>query len=111
MTALAAGLLFAVDPASSSLYPPCPSRALTGLYCPGCGTLRALHALAHGRVGAAFALNPLMVLSIPLVVALLVGRGRWQRHPSLPWLVFAVVVVYAVLRNIPVHPFTLLAPL
>ena len=37
-----------VDPNQPGHYPTDPFLAITGLYCPGCGTLRALHALARG---------------------------------------------------------------
>ncbi|MEW5722540.1 MAG: DUF2752 domain-containing protein, partial [Thermodesulfobacteriota bacterium] len=42
--------LYLVNPAVSALYPPCPFHALTGLYCPGCGTLRGLNQLLHGHL-------------------------------------------------------------
>ncbi|PYV86056.1 MAG: hypothetical protein DMG90_22080 [Acidobacteria bacterium] len=35
------------NPASSGIFPPCPFLWLTGFYCPGCGSLRALHQLLH----------------------------------------------------------------
>ena len=112
--------LYLYDPAGSRLYPPCPFHALTGLYCPGCGSLRALHALLHGNVRAAFGLNPLMVLSLPFLVyafvcQALVSRGS-RRLPrvllpaSVTWVLVGAILAYWVLRNIPVHPFCLLAP-
>ena len=55
------------DPADSGLFPPCPFFALTGLHCPGCGTLRGLHQLLNGHLLAALGLNPLMVLALPFV--------------------------------------------
>jgi hypothetical protein len=58
--AVAAILLFLYDPADAGLYPSCPLRALTGLLCPLCGGLRAAHALLHGRVFDAVALNPFL---------------------------------------------------
>lgn len=67
-----AALIFLFDPASSSFYPSCPLRALTGLLCPFCGGLRAAHALLHGRVLEAAALNPFLFaagLSWPVVPA------------------------------------------
>jgi hypothetical protein len=56
----AAALIFFWDPAVTSFYPSCPLRALTGLLCPLCGGLRAAHALLHGHVLEAVALNPFL---------------------------------------------------
>jgi uncharacterized protein DUF2752 len=58
--AAAAALLYVYDPASAPFYPSCPLRALTGLLCPLCGGLRAAHALLHGRLFEAAALNPFL---------------------------------------------------
>lgn len=64
----------AVDPNEPGRYPPCPVPAYTGLACPGCGSLRAAHALAHGDVTAALGDNALLVAGAAvLAVALL----RW----------------------------------
>ena len=67
--------LYLFDPASSSIYPPSPFRELTGLYCPGCGTLRGLHQLLNGHFGTAFGLNPLMIISLPFMVYSYVSYG------------------------------------
>ena len=61
-----AGLYF-LSPYDSGVYAPCPFNALTDLHCPGCGTLRGLHELLHGRIGSAIGLNLLMVLSLPFM--------------------------------------------
>ncbi|NIM07518.1 MAG: DUF2752 domain-containing protein, partial [Armatimonadetes bacterium] len=72
--ALGAGLavamvfLYKFNPAGTSFYPPCPFNMLSGLYCPGCGSLRALHQLSHGHLLAALYLNPLMVIALPFIV-------------------------------------------
>ncbi|MGB9180269.1 MAG: DUF2752 domain-containing protein [Pyrinomonadaceae bacterium] len=117
-----AALLFLhlYNPVSSGLYPPCPFHALTGLHCPGCGTLRGLHQLLHGNLAAAFAFNPLMVLSLPFIGYGLISRalfgftGRALPKFFIPplWikLLFVVVMAFWILRNIPSYPFTLLAP-
>ena len=71
-----------VDPGVPGHYPGCPFLAITGLDCPGCGGLRAVHSLAHGDVVAALDHNLLVVLAVPVVVTLWVlwfvraWRGR-----------------------------------
>lgn len=116
-----------VDPAQPGRYPACPILAVTGLYCPGCGGLRAVHALAHGDVAQAWDLNALLILAIPLAVAayLLWVRARLrgalpgQPVPRRPWMrtvpvaagAIAALVVslgFAVARNLPA--FAALAP-
>lgn len=59
--AAVAALIYVYDPASTWFYPSCPLRALTGWLCPLCGGLRAAHALLHGRVFDAVALNPFLI--------------------------------------------------
>jgi hypothetical protein len=113
-------LLRVFDPATSGVFPPCPVRYLTGLYCPGCGSLRAMHALLHGELGRAWAMNPLMIVMLPFIIyglvsaALLELRGRGLPEVMLPAnciRAFCVVVIlYAVARNLPLYPFDLLAP-
>ncbi len=113
-------LLSAFDPAASGIFPPCPFHAMTGLHCPGCGTMRALHQLLHGNLLAAFSLNPLMMLSLPWILYGLVSAcvrrlgGRQLPTVFVPaawiWALLAVVVVFAVLRNVPFYPLNLLAP-
>jgi len=123
VVALAAGglsVVYLLDPGASDLYPPCPFLALTGLYCPGCGTLRALHQLTLGHPVAALDLNPLMVLLLTFVAyflashAMLALTGRPLRgffvRPGLIWGLLGVVLVYGILRNVPAYPLILLAP-
>ncbi|MEU6710892.1 DUF2752 domain-containing protein [Nonomuraea sp. NPDC046802] len=120
--AAAAGAVFAfvgaVDPNEPGHYPTCPFLWLTGLYCPGCGTLRTIHALAHLDPVAALGLNPLAVATIPF---LLFWWGRWVvrawqgkprrmtlAHPAWLWAFIGVVMVYWIVRNLPFGAF--LAP-
>jgi hypothetical protein len=113
-------VLFRHNPAGSMIFPPCPFRALTGLYCPGCGSLRAVHQLLHGHLGSAFALNPLLIIVLPFMGYAFVSYGMMsfgkQRPALLPapaylgWLMLIVIVLYGILRNIPDYPFCLLAP-
>ena len=113
-------LVYLVNPSGSTAYPPCPFHALTGLYCPGCGSLRAIHQLLHGHVGAALRLNILMVMLLPYVaygMATEVKRLLGERLlPALPGAAYwartllVIVIAYWILRNMPVYPFMLLAP-
>jgi hypothetical protein len=108
------------DPSAGG-YPVCPFYAITGLYCPGCGTLRCLHALLHADVRSAIGYNALTVLLLPLLLAAWVSVGIAAlggrpppRLTSLPrWVGPAIVVgtvVFWTLRNVPVAPFAWLAP-
>ena len=97
-----------------AVLPPCPLHALTGLYCPGCGSTRAMRALLHGDFLAAWHFNPLFTLVLPLLAAILI-TARFSskplgRSPLVSWSLLAAVVLFGVARNIPVAPFTALAP-
>ncbi|MDQ3940339.1 MAG: DUF2752 domain-containing protein [Actinomycetota bacterium] len=117
---VACSVLYLVDPSGSGLYPLCPFRAVTGLYCPGCGTLRAGNRLLHGRIGDAFSFNSLTMLMLPVFIYafassfLLVVRGKPLPRFVVPnswlWALAGTVIAFGVLRNIPAYPFTLLAP-
>lgn len=122
--ALAAGvavaglaLLNRVDPNEPGHYPSCPFLLVSGLYCPGCGSMRMLHHLTEGDVVDAFWMNPLGFLLLP---ALLAYWGRWTyrvvggRPRGAPlasgvvWAFLLVVMAWWVLRNLP--GLELLAP-
>jgi hypothetical protein len=113
-------VLYTFNPAKSAFYAPCPFHALTGLYCPGCGSLRALHHLLHGHWVTAFGLNPLMVLSLPFLgysfLSYVTGGIRGQSLPTVfvpaifIWIYLGIILLFLVLRNISSYPFLLLAP-
>ena len=119
---LAAGLMLLriYNPATSTLFPPCPFHYLTGWYCPGCGSLRAIHQLLHGNVQAAWAMNPLSLLLFPFLAyglareAISYWRGRPLPQFAVPgaWIraLCALIVLFGIVRNLPFHPFDLLAP-
>lgn len=108
------------DPTKVSIMPVCPMFSVTGIACPGCGLTRGFHALFHGDVVSAVDFNllvPVWALIFGYVVvslALLAIRGRglpmWVTHPKFLWTFVIVMVVFGVLRNIPVYPLTILFP-
>ncbi|HZR20627.1 MAG TPA: DUF2752 domain-containing protein [Verrucomicrobiae bacterium] len=103
-------VLYCFDPAQCPFYPACLFHQATGLLCPGCGSLRALHQLLHGHFLAGFKFNPLLVLSFPLLGCFAAAafmrdvQGRpLQIVRSTKWLWIGVALVFAfgVWRNIP----------
>ena len=115
LLAAACAVLYVFDPSRHAFYPRCPLHEWTGLACPGCGSLRAMHQLLHGHLRAAFAFNPLLVSILPFILwqmgeRLYRGwRGKEPRElfPSAwsGWAAFVVVLGFAVLRNLPFFPF------
>ena len=100
------------DPHQHGSWGLCPMYAATGIYCPGCGGLRAVNDLTRGDVAAAISSNALFVASLPLLAVLwtrsLVLRWRGERRP-LPQAVVAwaggtavaLLLVFWVVRNLP----------
>lgn len=88
------------DPHIPGSWAVCPTYALFGVYCPGCGSLRALHDLAVGHWGEGLGHN---LLVAPAVGFLVYGAVRspapvWSRV----WL--WGIVLFTVLRNVPGSP-------
>ena len=102
--------------ASSSRRASLYGQGSTGLFCPGCGTGRALHAIVHGDLAAAVRLNVLAVAAIPVFLALalraaLVPEKPLPRPPlALQLLVYALLAFFLVARNLPFAPFASWAP-
>lgn len=108
--ALATVALYFRDPHQHGSWGLCPFNALTGLYCPGCGGLRAVNDLTHGQVGAAFSSNVVVTALIPVATGLLAlwavdrwrGRTRevpWQRLRPLVAALVTVLVAFTIARN------------
>jgi hypothetical protein len=111
--AVAAALLYFFAPTDHRFYPRCMFHSLTGFACPGCGSLRAAHNLLHGNFAAAFRLNPLVLTLFPLTLGvwLVRGDGAFSRlRPIWIWLLVGLIVVFAILRNLPVPPFNYFKP-
>jgi hypothetical protein len=111
--AAATTVLYLYDPARYGFYPSCPLYACTHLQCAGCGTLRAAHALLHGRWLEALSLNALATLAVPAfawIGAGAIARRKTGRHlpltrprPAALWLAAIAALAYSVARNIAPH--------
>jgi len=100
------------DPHVSHSWGVCPLYLATGLYCPGCGSLRAVNDLTHGHVAAAASSNLLLIGLVP-VLGLLFVRWTlvsWQGQeahlvPPVPRAVtvalLVLVTAFVVARNLP----------
>ena len=108
--------------ANKKYFPQCGFKKMTSLDCPGCGGLRATHALTHGRLLAAFQFHPGYILSLPIVGFLIfLWLREWRRYGKMPvplaqaecnrplaWIA-VIFIALGVVRNIPVVPFSWLA--
>jgi hypothetical protein len=107
---VAAVILYMFNPETAGFYPVCALHQMTGLQCPGCGSLRALHQLTHGNITAAWRFNPLIVAVLPMglwlglreTVRWTVG-WRWPgivTRPIIGWSLVIAAVVFGVARNL-----------
>lgn len=115
--------IFVIDPTKvDGAVPACFIHEKFGVYCPGCGNTRALHALTHGRIIETFDYNLLFPFAAVILAwffcvgfSTLLFRKRVMWIPSrIPTAgaisIGVVVVLFTVLRNIPVWPLSILAP-
>lgn len=109
-----------VIPNDSPFFPRCVFHALTGLYCPGCGSGRGILRMLRGDVLGGIRQNWFLLIGLPVLAladvnALLSLFGRrplvdFDRAKGLALILLVAVLAYWILRNIPLFPFTLLAP-
>lgn len=88
------------DPHHQGSWGVCPTFALLGIYCPGCGTLRALHDVGTGQWAEAIGHNALV---IPAVAFMAYSAWRTPGR-AWSWIWLTAFVVFAVLRNLPGSP-------
>lgn len=106
-----------VDPATRGVYPPCPSRLLLGVDCPGCGGLRGTHDLLRGDVAGALDHNLLLIPFLAMLGyfgwRLLVDGPHNFALPRIPrWAIATaavIIVAFTVARNLPIAGLEYLA--
>jgi hypothetical protein len=113
-------LFFVLDPSRQEIFPRCLFNSITGYYCPGCGSQRAIHSLLHldfaGVVSQNFLFIPAFLLIFYHYLHPIVNRYFSWKLPnvfyfkSTPWILFGVIIIFWILRNLPFYPFSVLAP-
>jgi hypothetical protein len=96
--------------------PVCPTKALFGIDCPGCGGMRMVYSLLHGDIRAALHYNALSLVVLLLLgwsavawtVARLRGRpvGTWLQWRWTPLVFVIAFASWFVVRNLPFAPFS-----
>lgn len=114
------GVVGYFDPEKAGFFPVCPLYAMTGFACPGCGLTRGFHALFNGDILGALNHNALLpafafvigYFFVSLVLSAVRGRGLSFRifQPKLVVGFLIAGLIFAVLRNIPAYPFSVLYP-
>ncbi|UOB18202.1 DUF2752 domain-containing protein [Abyssalbus ytuae] len=113
-------LYFNFNPSDYNFFPKCPFYSITGFYCPGCGSQRAIHDLLHGNIIDAIKHN----LLIPLVILVIIYKIGlfWLENikkkevedilynPTLSNIIVVLVISFWILRNINFYPFNILSP-
>ncbi|OHD56828.1 MAG: hypothetical protein A2Y33_12730 [Spirochaetes bacterium GWF1_51_8] len=82
-TGVLAVIALIADPHKTAIQPGCVFLGLTGLQCPLCGGMRAVHSVISGAPGAGFAENALLFLLLPVTVAgLLIDLAVFSKKPD-----------------------------
>lgn len=103
-----------------NFFPECPFHKYLHLDCPGCGSQRAIHALLHLNLQKAAGYNLLLVLSLPILALQLFCKIytyftkrnlvlRFWYNPNTPKIIFVIVMIFWIARNLPYIPFKYLA--
>ncbi len=113
-------IYFNINPSEANFIPKCPLYSTTGVYCPGCGSQRALHDLLHLNIKEVIGHNLLFLLGLFIIGYHFIIEGinllkktkinNLLYHPKTPIFLLIIIVLFWILRNIPFYPFSLLAP-
>lgn len=113
-------ILYKFNPTEVNFFPPCFFREITGFYCPGCGSTRAIHSLLNLNIKQAFRYNMLMFILLPYIVYELTAivlkvlfNKEIPRTPMSGRIIYTLlitIILYWIFRNIDIDPFKILAP-
>ena len=108
------------NPTETNLFPSCPVYAATGIYCPGCGSQRAAHKILNGNIIEGVRHNYMIVLLAMVLLyqgfVYVMNDMLGKKIPNLlhkskvTISILIIVILFWVLRNIDLFPFSELAP-
>jgi len=108
-------------PEGKAYLPICLFHKFTGLHCPGCGGTRAVQALLGGDFVQALDYNIFFILVSPLLLMYIFQEWFFfvfsyrilfidRLNSKIVKFVTIFCILFFILRNIPLYPFSLLAP-
>ena len=112
-------VLYFHSPAENSFFPKCIFYKFTSLYCPGCGTSRALYYVLHGDFLKALKYNALFILLLPLIIYIFISyllnlffenKVKINLSPKTIIILLIITIVFFVLRNLKFDVFNILKP-
>ncbi|MCX7550423.1 DUF2752 domain-containing protein [Xanthomarina sp. F2636L] len=113
-------LFYFWNPANNIIFPKCLFYSATNLYCPGCGSQRAIHQILHGQIMAGLKYNYLigfLVLVLGYQLYVYISQEQFNKNtknilhkPMATKFILILVIFFWILRNIPFYPFNTLAP-
>jgi len=108
------------NPTETNIFPKCPVYGVTGIYCPGCGSQRAAHKILNGNIFEGIRHNYLigllgLVLSYQAFMFIMnnvlqKGIVNLLHKSKVTMGILVIVILFWILRNINLFPFTELAP-
>lgn len=109
-----------LNPIETNLFPSCPFYVTTGIYCPGCGSQRAVHQILNGHIFEGIRHNYLIgLLALVFTYQIFIftmnnvldkGFTNLLHKSKVTFSILIIVILFWVLRNINLFPFTELAP-
>lgn len=110
-----------MTPQGKSYLPVCLFHKFTGLHCPFCGSTRALQVFLEGDFLEALNYNIFLIFILPILLIFIfqewfffISSYRFKCinkfNSKIIKFLFILGVIFFILRNIPLYPFSLLAP-
>ncbi len=98
-----------INPSEVDFLPKCPLFAITGIFCPGCGSQRATHQLLNFNFSGVlnqnilFASGLLLFLYQGIILALnkFFGKNMYNYiyHPKTPIIILIFIILFWILRG------------